>query len=201
MKRPQPPESRPTMGAERRTVTRMLQQLDPEDPAQIDGLMRVVYEELRILARAQLRGEQAGHTLRPTELVHEAYVRLVDPPDPGWESRRHFFGAAARAMRQVLVDHARRRDAEKRGSGRRPVTLATEDAVIGPRPSVDILDLERAMEALERQDPELARLVELRFFAGLTVAEVAAALGISERKAAKDWSVARLWLRRELGDD
>jgi RNA polymerase sigma factor (TIGR02999 family) len=188
------------MGDERHPLTQILQKLDPGDAAQSEELLGLVYEELRSLARAHMRGEGEGHTLQPTELVHEAYFRLVDRPGLGWESRSHFFGAAARAMRQVLVDHARRRMAEKRGAGDRPVTLSTEIAS-EPGISVEILDLHRALTNLEAQDPALAKLVELRFFAGLTVEEASTTLGVSPRKAAKDWSVARLWLHRELEAD
>ncbi len=188
------------MGDKRHPLTQILQELDPDDSARNEELMGAVYEELRTLARAHMRGEGEGHTLQPTELVHEAYFRLVERPGLGWESRGHFFGAAARAMRQVLVDHARRRVADKRGGGERPVTLSTEIAS-EPGISVEVLDLHRALTNLEVQDADLARLVELRFFAGLTVEEAAATLGISPRKAAKDWSVARLWLHRELEAD
>jgi RNA polymerase sigma-70 factor (ECF subfamily) len=188
------------MGDARLPLTRILQEMDPSDPTQAEALMEVVYGELRTLARAQMRKEQAGHTLQPTELVHEAYLRLVDSPEMGWETRGHFFGAAARAMRQVLVDHARRRMADRRGGGEQPVTLSTAIAS-EPGISMEILDLNRALTTLEAQDPALARLVELRFFAGLTVAEAASAMRVSPRKAAKDWSVARLWLYRELGTD
>ncbi|HSG47961.1 MAG TPA: ECF-type sigma factor, partial [Longimicrobiales bacterium] len=149
------------------------------------------------LAGAQMRGERADHTLQPTELVHEAYIRLVDTSDLAWESRGHFFGTAARAMRQILVDHARRRNAAKRGGGADRVTLedaaGTDEAV-----SADILDLHRALETMESRARDLAALVELRFFGGLTVAEAAGCLGVSPRKAAKDWAAARLWLQREL---
>jgi RNA polymerase sigma factor (TIGR02999 family) len=188
------------MGEKRHSLTRILQELDPQDEAKTEELMGVVYEELRTLARAHMSREGAAHTLQPTELVHEAYFRLVERPGLGWESRGHFFGAAARAMRQVLVDHARRRMADKRGGGEPPVTLSTEIAS-EPGVTVEILDLHRALTELEAQEPSLARLVELRFFAGLTVAEAATTLGVSPRKAAKDWSVVRLWLHRELKAD
>jgi RNA polymerase sigma factor (TIGR02999 family) len=179
-------------------VTQILRRLDLSDSKQAEELLAVVYEELRQLARGKLRGERPDHTLQPTALVHEAYLRLVDARTVSWESRRHFFGTAARAMRQVLVDHARRRDADKRGGAWERVTLDTgvaeEDA--GP---ADVLDLHQALEKLSASDTDLARLVELRFFAGLTLDEAAEALGVSRRKVAKDWSVARLWLKRELG--
>jgi RNA polymerase sigma-70 factor, ECF subfamily len=180
-----------------RRVTRILRELDLGDPRQAEELLAVVYDELRQLARRQFRGERAGHTLQPTALVHEAYLRLAKGRDAHWESRAHFFGAAARAMRQILVDYARRRVAGKRGAGAERVTLDTslpgEDAL-----AADVLDLHDALERLASNDPDLARLVELRFFAGLTLDEAAETLGVSRRKVAKDWSVARLWLQREL---
>lgn len=186
------------MEENRRVVTQILRQLDLSDPKQAEELLAVVYDELRELARRQLRGERASHTLQPTALVHEVYLRLVDASDINWEGRGHFFGTAARAMRQVLVDHARRRNADKRGGGWERVTLDTglagEDVV-----DADILDLHTALEKLSLHDADLARLIELRFFAGLTLDEVADSLRVSRRKAAKDWSVARLWLQRELG--
>lgn len=186
------------MQESRRLVTQILRQLDLSDPEQAEELLGLVYDELRQLAGRQLRGERAGHTLQPTALVHEAYLRLVDTDGVSWESRAHFFGTAARAMRQILVDYARRRNADKRGGGWERVTLDTglqEDAGFAP----EILDLHGALEELARHDADLARLVELRFFAGLTLDETADVLGVSRRKAAKDWSVARLWLQRELG--
>jgi RNA polymerase sigma factor (TIGR02999 family) len=186
------------MAEGRQRVTQILRLLDLSDPAQAEELLAIVYDELRQLARRQLQGERPGHTLQPTALVHEAYLRLVDARDLRWESRAHFFGTAARAMRHVLVDHARRRNAEKRGGAMERVTLDTsipgEDAM-----AADVLDLHEALERLTSNDCELARLVELRFFAGLTLDETAEALGVSRRKVAKDWSVARLWLQRELG--
>ncbi len=181
----------------RRRVTQLLRVLDLSDPKHAEELLAIVYDALRELARRQLRGERPGHTLQPTALVHEAYLRLVDGRDMAWESRAHFFGTAARAMRQVLVDHARRRNAVKRGGGLERVTLdtgvAAEDSV-----SADVLDLHDALEKLSSEDGELARLVELRFFAGLTLEETGDTLGVSGRKGGKDWSVARLWLQREL---
>lgn len=185
------------MAEQRRLVTRLLHELDLSDPGQADQLLELVYGELRRLAGSQMRGEREDHTLQPTELVHEAYVRLVDTSDLRWESRAHFFGTAARAMRQILVDHARQASAQKRGKGMKRVTLsglASSDEGV----TADILDLHRALQALDARARPLAALVELRFFAGLTVAEAADALGVSPRKAAKDWAAARLWLQREL---
>lgn len=187
------------MGDTRHRVTQILSRLDLSDPTQAEELLAVVYDELRQLARGKLRDERADHTLQATALVHEAYLRLVDGSGVSWESRRHFFGTAAHAMRQVLVDHARRRSADKRGGRWERVTLASG---IGEEDSgaADVLDLHEALDKLATNDADLARLVELRFFAGLTLDEAADTLGISRRKVAKDWSVARVWLQRELGE-
>ena len=186
------------MEENRRRVTQILRLLDLSDPRQAEDLLAIVYEELRLLARRQLRSERVGHTLQPTALVHEAYLRLVEARDLTWESRAHFFGTAARAMRQILVDHARRRNAAKRGGGAERVTLRSDVGDPEDELAADVIDLHEALERLASNDPDLARLVELRFFAGLTLDETAETLGVSRRKAAKDWSVARLWLQREM---
>ena len=180
----------------RRNITEILRELDPSSP-RLGEVFAIVYDELRAMAERQLRREGPGHTLQTTALVHEAFVRLSDADSLGVESRAHFFGIAARAMRQVLVDHARRKQAAKRGGALNRVTLNTD--IVGERDApTDVLDLHAALEKLTKRDESLSRLVELRFFAGLTLDEAADAAGISRRKAAKDWSVARLWLRREL---
>lgn len=177
------------------------------DRAALDALLPLVYDELRRQARAALRREGAGHTLQPTALVHEAYLRLADVRSQGrpgpWRSRGEFFGIAARCMRQVLVDAARTRQAAKRGGGVHAVTLGDADAVAtdpgsGEIAGVDVLALDAALERLAALDPEQARLVELRYFAGLTIADTAAALGVSAATVSREWSVARRWLRREL---
>ena len=178
-------------------VTRILESLDLSDREQADRLLALVYDELKLLAASRLRRERPDHTLRTTALVHEAYVKLVDSSAVGFESRGHFFGCAARAMRQILVDHARERGAQKRGGGWERVTLHGEIGESDPLVA-EILDLHAALQRLSSQDEDLAHLVELRFFAGLTLEEAADARGVSRRKAAKDWSVARLWLQREL---
>ena len=185
------------MDDNRSRVTRILQNLDPSDPSARDQLVALVYDELRMLAQAQLRRERAGHTLQPTALVNEVYLRLFDSNTNRWESRAHFFGVIARAMRQVLVDYARKRDAAKRGGELDRVTLVTDIAEAGDN-ATDVIELHLALEKLSANDEALARLVELRFFAGLTLDEAADTLGISRRKAAQDWGVARLWLMREL---
>jgi RNA polymerase sigma factor (TIGR02999 family) len=182
----------------RARVTEILQNLDLSDPRQRDELVAVVYDELRDLAQRQLRHERPDHTLQPTALVNEAYLRLFDTNANGWESRAHFFGVAARAMRQVLVDYARKRQAAKRGGELNRVTLVTDIAAAGDS-STDVLELHLALEKLSARDDALARLVELRFFGGLTIDEAADTMGVSRRKAANDWAAARLWLMRELG--
>lgn len=159
--------------------------------------MALVYGELRALAAQHLRRERPDHSWQPTELVHEAYLRLVDGKQVDWKGRGHFFGTAARAMRQLLVDHARRKGAAKRGGGEERVTLEVE-LVSGERADAELLDLNDALERLTEMDERAGRLVELRFFAGLTLDEAADALGVSRRTAANDWSLARLWLSREL---
>lgn len=167
------------------------------DAEQASRVMALVYEELRDLARRRLRAERADHTLRPTALVHEVYVRLADAGPISVNGRRHFLRLAARAMRQVLVDAARARGARKRGGGWQRVTLEGDLAGAQETPW-DVVALHEALTSLAELDPDLERLVELRFFTGLTVDEAADALGVSPRKAAKDWAAARLWLRREL---
>lgn len=161
-----------------------------------DELFPVVYAELRRLASGILAGERPSHTLQATALVHEAYLRLVDPAAGAWDSRAHFFGAAARAIRQILVDHARERARLKRGGGWERVTLEGVEA--SDATSLDLLDLDDALVKLAAMDPRMASLVELRFFAGLAVGEAAAALGISEATAARDWQLARVWLHSHL---
>lgn len=185
------------MDAKRGQVTQLLNAVNLADPQQRDILVALVYDELRRMAQQQLRRERPGHTLQPTALVHEAYLRLFDEHTNSWESRAHFFGVVARAMRQVLVDHARKKRAAKRGGKDECVTLQTDIAQDGP-PVTDVIDLHLALEKLQQEDEALTHLVELRFFAGLTLDEVADTLGISRRKVANDWAVARLWLQREL---
>lgn len=180
--------------------TTILEALNLDGPIDVAQVMPLVYDELRAIARRRLRSERVDHTLQPTALVHEAYVRLAEAGEMSVEGKGHFLGLAARAMRQVLVDSARARGAAKRGGAWQRVTLDANQVGVDAE-SVDILSLHQALERLEKLDPELERLVELRFFAGMTVAEAAEVLAISPRKAAKDWSAVRLWLRRELAED
>ena len=180
-------------------VSEILRGFDISDPSQANELLTLVYGELRSLAARQLRREGDAHTFQPTALVHEAYLKLAQGPSIAWQGRAHFYGVAARAMRQVLVDAARKRDADRRGGDLQRVTL-NSDVMIDDRGEHGVMDLHEALERLGRMDESLERLIELRFFAGLTLDEAADALGVSRRKAAKDWAAARLWLRRELAE-
>lgn len=163
-----------------------------------DELAEALYPELRRLAGALMRRERPGHTLQPTALVGEAFLRLVDQRDTTWQDRAHFLGVAARVMRQVLVDHARRRAAVKRAGGQERVTF-TENIGPGSTDGLAVLDLHRALEKLAAFDERGARVAELRLFAGLTAVETAEVTGVSERTVRSDWHAARLWLARELG--
>jgi RNA polymerase sigma-70 factor (ECF subfamily) len=169
------------------------------DETAANRIFELTYDELRRLAAGLLKGERADITLQPTALVHEAYCRLVDQSRVGWQNRAHFFGIAARAMRQILVDHARRRARVKRGGGRQHVTFV--DAMgVAPRQEVEILDLDDALTRLGELHERMGRVVELRVFVGLTAKEVGHVLSISERTVHDDWRVAKMWLRRELSE-
>lgn len=191
-------------GSAKARTTALLENPDPRDQVAIDQVLPFVYDELRSLAHRQLAGERAGHTLDTTGLVHEAYVRLVDDTRVTRKGRAYFFGAAARAMRQVLVDHARRRKAEKRGGGAERVTFEPErvgDAegrVDLDRMAEELIDLDRALDELARMNPRRARVVECRFFGGMEVEETAEALGVSPRTVKYDWALARAWLHDAL---
>ena len=162
-------------------------------------LLPAVYAELRRLAAALGGRLPPGQTLQPTALVHEAYLRLVGDQDPGWNGRRHFFGAAARAMRNILVEQARRKGAHKHGGGARRVELTEGLAVIEP-PADDLLAVDEAIQQLQQEKPHLAEIAMLRYFAGLSVDETAAVLGISASTLAREWRFARAWLVRRLGE-
>ncbi len=164
------------------------------------AFLPLVYEELRRLARSRLDRTPPGNTLQPTALVHEAYLKLVGGADPGWDGRNHFFGAAARAMRDIVVDHARRKAAVKHGGGAARVEMDAVDIALERSPE-DILALDQALRKLEEEDPRKAQLVMLRCFAGLTMAEAAAALELSERTVEREWSYIRAWLQAEMSGD
>lgn len=178
-------------------VTRLLRDWSRGEPAALDQLMPLVYDELRRVAARFLRDERSGHTLQSTALVHEAYLKLVDQRQVRWEDRAHFFAVAAQVMRRILVDHARRHGAAKRGSGGTKLPL---DAVvlIDPEPDANLVTLDAALERLAALDARQARIVELRFFGGLTIEETASVLHVSPATVKNDWSLARAWLYREL---
>lgn len=178
-------------------VTRLLRQLDTGDQSGVDQLFAVVYQQLRNLAGQFFRREPKGNTLQPTALVHEAYMKLVDQKHVDWHGRTHFFAVAAQAMRRILVDHARRRGAAKRGGNRHRISLH-DDLVIESNRDEDLLSLENALSKLTKLDPRQAQMIELRFFGGLSVAEVAKVMGISTRSVEREWTMVRAWLRREL---
>lgn len=181
----------------RSQVTQLLLDWSEGDRHALDRLMPLVVDELRRLAAAYLRREQAGHTLQPTALVNEVYLRLVDRRRVSWQNRAQFFGFAARTMRRILVDHARARRAAKRGGGAE--TLALDAALgVGDRAEVDLLALDDVLDRLAALDARQGRLVELRVFGGLTIAESAEALGVGEATVSRDWQSARAWLYREL---
>jgi RNA polymerase sigma-70 factor (ECF subfamily) len=176
-------------------VTRLLQAWGEGDVAARDRLIPLIYDELRRRAAGHLRRERGGHTLRPTDLVHETYLRLR-AQNPAWQNREQLFAVASQLMRRILVDHARRRASAKRGGGLR-VTLV-EGLAASPSAEPDLLDLDAALEELAALDERQARLVELRFFGGLAIEEAAAALGVSLATANRDWSMAKAWLYRRL---
>jgi RNA polymerase sigma factor (TIGR02999 family) len=176
---------------------RLLDSIAEGDPDAAAELLPLVYEELRKLARARMARETPGQTLTPTGLVHEAYLRLVGNEETAWANRAHFFAAAAEAMRRVLIERARRYRREKHGGGQWRVTL-DEGLVGAAAASEELLALDEALTRLAAQDPKMARVVELHQFAGLSIAETAAALGASERTVSRRWTAARAWLRREL---
>jgi len=181
-------------------VTRLLLAWSDGHAAAGDALMDAVYGELRKMARGYLRRERASHSLSPTALVHEAYLKLVDQQRVKWQNRAHFFAIAARVMRRILVDHARRDLREKRGGGAVHVELENAEGLPQDTPVdvVDTLALNRALEKLEELDPDQARVVELRFFGGLTVEETATVLAVSPATIKREWAMAKSWLYREL---
>jgi RNA polymerase sigma factor (TIGR02999 family) len=180
-------------------VTHLLNAIEQGDPHAAAQLLPLVYEELRRLAAQKLAQEKPGQTLQATALVHEAYLRLVGAnPDQPWDSRGHFFAAAAEAMRRILVENARRKRSRKHGGDRCRVDLDAV-AVAAPEPAPDLLALDAALVKLAQRDPQKAKLVELRYFAGLTGDQAAAVLGISPSAADRHWVYARAWLRREMG--
>lgn len=186
---------------DRGDLTNLLIEWGEGSQTALDRLLPFVYEELRVIARSYLRRERQGHTVQTGTLVHQAFVKLLEGKQVRWEGRAHFFGIAARLMRQILVDHARARDAVKRGAGEQIQPLASALSVAVQTMDVGVLALDRALEELAALDPQQARVVELRFFGGLTVEEVAEVLGVSTGTVKREWSMARAWLRRAVAGE
>jgi RNA polymerase sigma factor (TIGR02999 family) len=181
-------------------ITLLLQKWSGGDPRALDQLMPIVYNELRILAASSLRSESTSVTLQSTALVHEVYLRLVGQNRVEFHSRKHFYGAVAQIIRRILVDRARERKAAKRGGGAEKIAL--EDAFAVPLPGeVDVSDLDQALSVLDGFDPGKARLVELRYFAGLSIPETAEVLGVSPTTVKREWAIARAWLFDRLRKD
>ena len=178
-------------------VTSILSAIQHGDGDAIERLLPLVYDELRRLAQMQMNRERSDHTLQATALVHEAYMRLVDAPEPEWPCRRYFFAAAAEAMRRILIDRARAKGSLKRGGGRLRLRL-DQDPQAFDELSGELLDLDEALTVLAAEDPQKAELVKLRFFAGLTIDETATALGISSATTDRYWRYARAWLYQQM---
>jgi RNA polymerase sigma factor (TIGR02999 family) len=178
-------------------VTQILNAIEQGDPKATEELLPLVYEELRLLAAQKLTKEPPGQTLQATALVHEAYIRLVGAENQNWDRRGHFFTAAAEAMRRILVENARRKRSSKHGGDRQRISLEAVDFAI-EEPSDDLIALDEALTKLYQKDPSVAELVKLRYFAGLTIEQVAQFQGISRRTAVDHWAYARAWLRRQI---
>jgi RNA polymerase sigma-70 factor, ECF subfamily len=189
--------TRSAAGVTDNSITALLAQLREGNREVEERLTPQIYKELRRLAGHYMRLERVNHTLQPTALVNEAYIRLVQQPPIPWQGRVHFFAVAARLMRHILVDHARARQADKRGGIQHQVSL-DEDILPAHEKSIDVLALHEALEHLVNFDPRQGRIVELHFFGGLTFDEIALVLHVSERTAKRDWNMARTWLKREL---
>jgi RNA polymerase sigma factor (TIGR02999 family) len=189
------------MDGARGELTNLLVEWGKGSQPALDRLLPYVYDELRTLARSYLRRERPGHTVQTGTLVHEAFVRLIQGQQVSWQGRAHFFGIAARLMRQILVDHARARDAAKRGAGENAEPIETALSVAVQAMDVGVIALDNALDQLAAIDPTAARVVELRFFGGLTVEETAEVMGISTGTVKREWSTARAWLRRAINGE
>jgi RNA polymerase sigma factor (TIGR02999 family) len=185
---------------ELKQATEILSGVTAGDAVATERLFRLLYGDLRELAARFLQKERRGHTLQPTALVHEAFLKLVDQSRVDWQGKTHFFAIGAQAMRRVLVDHARGRQRAKRGGDRQRIVL-DEHVALSPQRDEDVLALEEALERLAEQDPRQASIVEMRFFGGMTVAEVAEVLDVSKRTVESEWTMVRAWLKRELSQD
>ncbi len=181
-------------------VTRLLRSVKAGNPTDLDALLSAIYDDLHRLAAKQMQGERGDHTLQPTALVHEAYLKLVDQRSTEWHDRLHFFAVAARIIRRILVDHARARASAKRGGGRDRIPLERVQ-IAADASDVDLVTLDEALRELADLDGRQAQVVELRFFAGLTIEEVAQFLSISHRSVDRDWTCAKAWLYCRLAGD
>ena len=179
-------------------ITQLLTRWGNGDQTALEKLMPMVYSELRRLANNYLRRERRNHTLQPTALVNEAYLKLVDQKNARWQNRAQFYGIAAQLMRRILVDHARQHNAVKRGGSDQQRLSITNAAVLATKPDLDVLALHEALEELATLDPQQERIVELKFFGGLSIEETAEVLGIGHATVERDWKMARAWLRRKL---
>jgi RNA polymerase sigma factor (TIGR02999 family) len=178
-------------------ITEVLARWGNGEQSALDELVPLIYKELRRLAGNYIRRERHGHTLQPTALINEVFLRLIDQSNMRWQNRAHFFGIAAKLMRRILVDHARKDQAAKRGGGQYSLSLSRADRVAG-QPSVDLLAVHLALQQLEGLDPQQSRIVELRFFGGLTIEETAEVLSLGHATVEREWKMARSWLRHEL---
>jgi RNA polymerase sigma factor (TIGR02999 family) len=178
-------------------VTRILEAVHHGDAAATEKLLPLVYNELRKIAAHKMAGEAAGHTLQPTALVHEAWLRLAGTNEQAWQNRAHFFGAAAEAMRRILVEHARKKQALKRGAGAEHEEF-DEASLVMTAPADELLAVHEALDTLAAEDPAAAELVKLRYFVGMTMEEAASALDLAPRTAERTWTYARVWLHREI---
>jgi RNA polymerase sigma-70 factor, ECF subfamily len=182
----------------RPNITEVLERWSNGEQSALDELVPLIYQELRRLAGNYIRRERHDHTLQPTALINEVFLRLIDQNDIRWQNRAHFFGIAAKLMRRILVDHARGHRAAKRGGAHYSLSLSSADRIAG-QPSVDLLAVHLALQELEELDPQQSRIVELRFFGGLTIEETAEVIGVGHATVEREWKMARSWLRHELG--
>ena len=185
-------------GSEQTGITRLLIAWSDGEREALDELVPLVYDDLRRLAAGYMGRETPGHALQPTALVHEAYVRLIDQRRVQWRNRAHFFGIAANMMRRILVDDARKRRAEKRGGGAERITLTGDDIAAPEQHDIDALALHEALERLAAFDPQQERIVELRYFGGLTIEETAEVVGVSPATIVREWTIAKAWLRADM---
>ncbi len=187
----------PNLGNEKQEISVILKDWSGGNRASADVLLALVYDELRKIASQYLRKERSGHTLQPTALVHEAYIKLIDISGINWQDRAHFFAVSANVMRHILVDHARAKLSEKRGGSAQRIEL--DDAIsFSDKPDVDVLAVDESLKKLAEFDPQQSRIVELRFFGGLTIEETAHVVGISPATVKREWAMAKAWLHRSL---